>query len=1193
MALLITLTMVTLASIMLVTFIAMMQHDKAATASYSQSAKAKNLALGALQVLVEDLRKEMRKDSLPDMGPNNLYVNRPIHTNITSAAQVPARCGTNAAMPSLIRISTNQPAYQGSLYTSLMTSTTLSSTVKSRNGRAITTNRWSKPQLGKFPSPNTTPYWSLITRNGLTNAAGLQFGAAVNGTLNNPTYANTNYVIGRVAYAIYDVGGLLDITVAGHPTSMTPEQVRQIEGTLAGVDLTQLKDSSGTKLIDPDQLVAWRNATTSQSPDTYITHLTSFASTNGFRKTASGDTTFIGRQDLIKAAQSGSVGISTNALPYLTTFSRESGMPTWRPATNAPAAGLFKYKDLAYTTGSTNRFVPLVRVNADDQITSYHSDGTRYMYKVVAGDPVVRKRFPLERLKWLTRNGPKAGVGAEAIRACFGLEWSGSNITPGAKVWKYVGSSSSSAKPILSTLDQIAAESPRREPNFFELIQAGILTGSLGYYGGANQQLDPKTYELKSTLQICRIAANIIDQYDDDSYPTVIECPVYSVYYQICGVENLPQVNVFKTICAIANSGASLSFYSLPGLWNPHQNAGAISGDIPKVRLSFGGTIMTRCNWATTLQGNPSSPEGIGIYGETTTVPFSPMTNIQLRSDSPGRGARGFAEATLVAAEDVSGTLSGGSASGGAWEKTPPLGGANTVLEGKQYVGLRLKDMPLELTTLREGIVKVLAGSNKPSDFPQTTGYADLTPEAKKTLRNKGEVVTRMTDGQVLLEFEQNPGVWVPYSFLFGMNTADRSTWVSDPTKAFNSGHNPWRKPTFPNDVDLTLLANAQQVANGMFDQVDVWGENGSLHYQKIDPLTIRIIPAIFVRWLNGNTSSSNAAGTPQARNVGFKPLWSTAPLLSNLPGASDESKFATSGYGGADWNQTNASGIEPRTTANPQMQGVPANIANKGANSSYFPATLCRNSGKEIATNSYSGNTVIKDPDGIARLADSGLYGSPSDQGPGLGNPYLNSKDRPIHLDRPFQSLVELGKVLRDNPWRTLNFFTEDSPDSGLLELFCLYESSENEPTSGRLDLNTRNATVLAVALSNTTTQPADIAKSWVTFTDPANTAQGPLSNKSDLVVRLFHSSDGLADFKSIKLKSERENLLRTLANLGQVGTWNLMIDLVAQTGKYPPDATRLEDFIVEGEQRYWLHIAINRVTEQIIDQQLEIITE
>lgn len=1191
MALLITLTMVTLASIMLVTFIAMMQHDKAATVSYSQSAKAKNLALGTLQILVEDLRKEMRKDSLPDMGPGNLYVNRPVHTNLTSKMQLPARCGTNAAMPSLIRISTNQPAYQGTLFTSLMTSTTLSSTVKSRNGRAITTNRWGKPQLGKFPSTAAAPYWSLITRNGLTNAAGLQFGAAGNGTLNNPTYANTNYVIGRVAYAVYDVGGLLDITVAGHPTSMTPEQVRQIEGTLAGVDLTQLKDNSGTKLIDPDQLVAWRNATTSQSPDTYITHLTSFASTNGFRKTASGDTTFIGRQDLIKAAQSGTVGISTNALPYLTTFSRESGMPTWQPSTNAPAAGPFNYKNLSYTPGSTNRFVSLVRINADDQIASYHSDGTRYFYKAVAGDPVVRKRFPLERLKWLTRNGPKAGISAAAIRACFGLEWSGSSITPSAKVWKYVGSSAS-AKPILSTLDQIAAESPRREPNFFELIQAGILTGSLGYYGGANQQLDPKSYELKSVLQICRIAANIIDQYDDDSYPTVIECPVYSVYYQISGVENLPQINAFKTICAIANSGTSLSFYSLPGLWNPHQNAGAVTGDIPKVRISFGGTIMTRCNWATTLQGNPSAPEGMGIFGETTTVPFSPMAHIQLTPDNPGRGVRGFAEAAPISAADVSGSLSGGSANGGSWEKTPPLGGSNTVLEGKEYVGLRLKDMPLELTTQREGIVKVLAGLKKPSDYPQTSAYADLTAPAKKDLRNSGEIITRMTDGQVLLEFEQNPGVWVPYSFLFGMNTADHSTWVSNPNSAFSSGHNPWRNPNHPNYVDMTSLSSVQQVATGTFDQVDAWGENGSLHYQKIDPLTIRVIPAIFIRWLNGNTSSTNAAGTPQAKNVGFKPLWSTSLLLKNLPGSNDESKFGTSGYGGADWDQTRNIGIDPSASANPQMRGVPSNIANKGANSSYFPATLCRNSGKEITTNSYSGNTVIKDPDGIARLADSGLYGTPTDNGPENGNPYLNLKDRPIHLDRPFQSIVELGKVLRDNPWRTLNFFTEDSPDSGLLELFCLYESSENEPTSGRLDLNTRNATVLAVALSSTT-QSASIANSLVAFTDPANATQGPLLNKADLVVKLFHPNEGLTEFKSIKLKSERENLLRTLANLGQVGTWNLMIDLVAQTGKYPPDATKLEDFIVEGEQRYWLHIAINRVTEQIIDQQLEIITE
>lgn len=1183
MALLITLAMVTLTSIMLVTFVTMMQQDKAATTSYSQSAKTSDLALGALQLIVEDFRKEMRQGGDPDLS----YASRPLFTNLTSHIMQPVPFGTNAAMRSLIRISTNQPAFSSSA----LRSTTLSTTLASRNGRFLSTNRWSKPQLGRFPSDTTVPYWILVTRAGLTNGLGLQFGTT-GGTLNNASYSNTNYAIGRVAYAIYDVGGLLDITVAGHPSSLTSAQIKELKGTLAAVDLSQIKDSSGASLIDPDKLIAWRNAATGQLPGAYLNHVTTFASTNGFRKTAQGDSTFINRQDLIKAAQSQRVGISTNALPYLTTFTRDSGIPTWRPTQNAPAGNKYNYKDNANNTSSTNCFLPLIRHATGGTVPFYHSDGRLDSYTVKAGDPLLRRRFPLDRLKWMTRTGPKSGIDPQAIRSCFGLEWTASSVTPGARVWKYVGSTSAVNSNPFSTLKQVADETDKREPNFFELLQAGILNGSLGYYGGSNQQLDPKGYEAKSALQLCRIVANIIDQYDEDTYPTIIECPVYSMPYQISGVESLPCLNVYKNICAASASGGSLTFYGLPGLWNPHQSPADASKITPKIRLSFVGTILSRCNWATTLIGNPMLPEAVGIFGENTSVSFTSPASIELKSNTPGKGVLGFAEPALLGQLDVSGSVNGNNPGGGSWELTPALGNTLAVLKGNQYVGLRLKEMPLELTAAREKIVQVLAGKKKPSDVG-VTGYADLTSVAREKERNMGEVATRMTDGQLYLEYEQSAGVWVPYSFLFGMNTKDRSTWVSKPQSAFSSGHNPWRSTVQPNYIDLTVLANVQQTGTATFDQVDAWGENGSLHYQKVDPLCIRIIPSIFIRWLNGNTTSTNPSGTPQMKNVGILPLWATASQLNNLPGSSDESKFAGSGYGAADWDRTREAGVDPSTTANPQMRGVPTNIAGSGANNGYFPATLCRNAGIESKGNNYTGNTVIKDPDGTARLADNGLYGSPTETGPEQGNPYRNTQDRPVRLDRPFLSVADLGYVLRDNPWRSLNFFTEDSADAGLLDLFSLHEVDDNSASAGKLDLNTQNTTVLAAVLNTATPQAGAIAQSLTAFTNPNNNAQGPLINKAGLVTQLFDKNNGLAEFKNIKLKSAREEIIRTLADIGQVGTWNLMIDLVAQSGKYPTDASRLEHFIVEGEQRLWLHVALNRFTGEVVDQQIEIVTE
>ena len=52
-------------------------------------------------------------------------------------------------------------------------------------------------------------------------------------------------------------------------------------------------------------------------------------------------------------------------------------------------------------------------------------------------------------------------------------------------------------------------------------------------------------------------------------------------------------------------------------------------------------------------------------------------------------------------------------------------------------------------------------------------------------------------------------------------------------------------------------------------------------------------------------------------------------------------------------------------------------------------------------------------------------------------------------------------------------------------------------------------------------------------------------------------------------------------------------MIDVIAQSGRYKPGETDLTKFIVEGEQRYWVHVAIDRFTGQVVDKQIEVINE
>ena len=74
------------------------------------------------------------------------------------------------------------------------------------------------------------------------------------------------------------------------------------------------------------------------------------------------------------------------------------------------------------------------------------------------------------------------------------------------------------------------------------------------------------------------------------------------------------------------------------------------------------------------------------------------------------------------------------------------------------------------------------------------------------------------------------------------------------------------------------------------------------------------------------------------------------------------------------------------------------------------------------------------------------------------------------------------------------------------------------------------------------------------------------------------------------------KQTIARALAEIGQARTWNLMIDVIAQTGQYTSDATNVTQankFIVQGEKRYWLHIALDRDDGTVLGSQLEEVTD
>jgi hypothetical protein len=76
-------------------------------------------------------------------------------------------------------------------------------------------------------------------------------------------------------------------------------------------------------------------------------------------------------------------------------------------------------------------------------------------------------------------------------------------------------------------------------------------------------------------------------------------------------------------------------------------------------------------------------------------------------------------------------------------------------------------------------------------------------------------------------------------------------------------------------------------------------------------------------------------------------------------------------------------------------------------------------------------------------------------------------------------------------------------------------------------------------------------------------------------------------------KIPRLRESVLRALSDCGQVRVWNLLLDVIVQTGHYPAFANNAAEFQVEGETRAWVHLAIDRCTGRVLDRQVELIVD
>ncbi|MFV0337576.1 MAG: hypothetical protein ACK5LK_04950 [Chthoniobacterales bacterium] len=278
-------------------------------------------------------------------------------------------------------------------------------------------------------------------------------------------------------------------------------------------------------------------------------------------------------------------------------------------------------------------------------------------------------------------------------------------------------------------------------------------------------------------------------------------------------------------------------------------------------------------------------------------------------------------------------------------------------------------------------------------------------------------------------------------------------------------------------------------------------------------------------------------------------------------------------------------------------------------------------------------------DPDGVVRRAmgayvESSVIGQPlataSNISGGVSTAKPQSASRPIILNRPFGSVAELGYVFSDRPWRNLDFFTVESGDTALLDIFTCDESpSDGSLVAGKVNLNTRQLPVLKAIVAGAYRDEANPATGAFSDTEAeevlskliTRTSATPLQNLGNLVgkwdskktisgsftpaLNTNHNIDGsesydgfsndldVSDVSQKNIQRYREAAIRALASSGQTRVWNLLIDVVAQSGRFSPAASGLDKFAVEGEQRYWVHVAIDRFTGKVLDKQIEVVKE
>jgi hypothetical protein len=1144
-ALVIVLACIVILTGLIVAFLGHAVMETQVSGASAEQSSATLFARGAVDSVIGETIQEITAGSTA-FYPSGSDVRDPncFYLPVTNAAMVPYRMDSGAPANVYKRSSWNEPFYQGTFYNSTWPAPTwaahYSTTNADSNGRTITMARWNTPLL--MPKLNTTvtdltpatgfipPDWIYMTR---TAGPATTWNANLSPNLAAGTL-NPNQVVGRYAYVVYDEGGLLDANAAGYPTTgstaaISASAMRQ-KISEACADLTQI----GLQATDINSLVTWRNPNNGASSNAYYNYVYGPANpgsvnatgeaTNGFLTPASGERVFTSRQQLIDfLTQYVPNGDTTTearlqgALPYLTHFSRELNAPSWYPEVNAASSGAYAYSSNSTNVPATanNIFAPLQRASAT------FTDPTNSL-TTLPNQSVAYSRFPLSRLSWLGSSGPNGATAAQILES-FGLSWDGSNYA-----WQYVGSDGSGS--VLSAIKPLNSITGRA-PNFFELLKAGILSGSVGMYASADG-MPLNTIDTRYTgaagagnpdQHIMQIGLSIMDQVSASPLPCRIEFGANTGTLALYGTKNLPYLYklAFAPYRASNNLGTFQAWLE-PILWNPYVTGTTASSKLSLELEIANGTVTTWMKYQNTpghYDNIPTTP-ALGTAGNTSGT-------ITIAENSPGALAALTTSPNYLIHMTTVGSVTGESTF------SDPIG-------SYLYFGFWLGSIPFPVFD---------PGANSTSYVnncvPFFSPNSAANPPQFVMLANYG--------GGNYQEVER-----------MNFNAGGSGAWATDLTAGTSQ---------------FTVLGRHYQ------------------YYTNPDPRTGRF--GFNYNYFSGyNYANYQYASTPVPLNGSTAPnevasgTWTTFSSPSqNFAGAIDSLP-----------NPNTTLGLNYGTTA-----------SGGGWSTGGSPYRFADNSYPVSGAFAVS-SPAYTDPDSVQRRGDAwwnnAAISSSDNTLPMRTDPAGYPAYRPVLLERNLDSVGELGYAFRDLPWRSLDFCTANSADAGLLDFFTVndgYAGNTNSPVvGGRIDLNTAQAPVLEAMLNGAyraqldPTYDISSSDAGLIATKVAQIASAqPLLNKSEIATRLAPNDPtvqpGATSEPGIdtNIKERREALVRALASTGQVRTWNLLIDVIAQTGHMPPNATGFNNFVATAEQRYWAHVAIDRFTGQVVSLQLEPVSQ